>query len=110
MDYLKSWPLYPLPHHLLSRLMLALTRLESPLLVPPAIRLFSRHFGVDLSEAVQPDPGAYSSFNAFFTRALKGGARPVDEDEDSIVSPADGTVSQCGSIRDGRIFQAKGRD
>ena len=110
LDHLKSWALYPLPHHLLSRLVLALTRLECPRLVPPAIRLFSRHFGVDLNEAEQADPAAYTSFNAFFTRALKPGARSVDAAETSIVSPADGTVSQCGPIQAGRLFQAKGRD
>lgn len=109
-DYLKSWPLYALPHHLLSRIMLALTRVESPRLVPPAIRLFSRRFGVDLDEADQADPAAYASFNAFFTRSLRPGARPVDEAPDSIVSPADGMVSQCGTLREGRILQAKGRD
>ena len=110
LDYLKSWALYPLPHHLLSRLVLALTRLECPRLVPPAIRQFSRHFGVDLNEAEQPDPAAYTSFNAFFTRALRPGARPVDAAETSIVSPADGTVSQCGPIQGDALFQAKGRD
>lgn len=109
-DHLKSWALYPLPHHLLSRLVLALTRLECPRLVPAAIRLFSRHFQVNLDEAREPDPAAYPSFNAFFTRALKPGARPLDEAGDGILSPADGTVSQCGAIEAGRLFQAKGRD
>lgn len=110
LDHLKAWALYPLPHHLLSRLVLALTRLECPRLVPPLIRLFSRHFQVNLAEAREPDPAAYSSFNAFFTRALRPGARPLDEAVDSILSPADGTVSQCGTIEDGRLFQAKGHD
>ena len=110
LDHLKSWALYPLPHHLLSRLVLALTRLECPRLVPSAIRLFSRHFQVNLGEAREPDPAAYPSFNAFFTRALKPGVRPLDDGRDSILSPADGTVSQCGAIEAGRLFQAKGRD
>lgn len=109
-DYLKSWPLYPLPHHALSRLMLALTRVQSRTLVPPAIRQFSRHFKVDLDEALAPEPAAYDSFNAFFTRALKDGARPIDTDPGTIVSPADGAVSQLGPITDDRVFQAKGRD
>jgi phosphatidylserine decarboxylase len=110
LDHLRSWALYPLPHHLLSRLMLALTRVRCPRLVPAAIRLFSRHFQVNLDEALESDPAAYDSFNAFFTRALRAGARPLDSAADSIVSPADGTVSQCGIIRDGALFQAKGRD
>jgi phosphatidylserine decarboxylase len=110
LDQLKSWALYPLPHHLLSRLVLALTRIESARLVPPAIRLFSRHFQVNLEEALEADPVAYPSFNAFFTRALQPDARPLDTASDSILSPADGTVSQCGAIDAGALFQAKGRD
>ncbi len=109
-DYLKSWPLYPLPHHWLSRIMLALTRVENPTLVPPAIRLFCRHFEVDLQEARETAAEGYASFNAFFTRALKSTARPLDKDPRSLCSPADGAISQCGSIHEGRIFQAKGRD
>lgn len=110
LDYLKSWPLYPLPHHLLSRMMLALTRAECKSVVPAAIRFFCNRFNVDLSEAVETDPAAYPFFNAFFTRALKEGARPIDADTNSIASPADGAVSQAGPIVNERVFQAKGRD
>ncbi|MET0230442.1 MAG: archaetidylserine decarboxylase, partial [Rhodanobacteraceae bacterium] len=52
----------------------------------------------------------YENFNAFFTRALKEGARPLDPDPDAILCPADGRVSQAGAIEHGRIFQAKGFD
>ena len=68
-----------------------------------------RKFDVDLSEAAEPDPRAYPSFNAFFTRALKPGARIADPDPAALLMPADGRISQCGEIVDGRIFQAKGQ-
>jgi phosphatidylserine decarboxylase len=58
---------------------------------------------------VQPDPFAYPSFNAFFTRALREGVRHADPDPDAILSPADGRISQIGRIEGGRILQAKGR-
>jgi phosphatidylserine decarboxylase len=108
-DKLKSWPLYFLPHHLISRAVLAATRCQTPLAVP-AMRAFAQHFGIDMREAAEEDFAGYPSFNAFFTRALKQGARPIADGDDEIASPVDGTVSQLGDIRDGRIFQAKGHD
>ena len=69
----------------------------------------TRRFGVDLGEAAQSDPAAYPTFNAFFTRALRPDARVPDPDPAAILMPADGRISQCGPIREGRIFQAKGR-
>ena len=51
----------------------------------------------------------YACFNDFFTRALKPGARPLAPEPDSILCPADGTISQLGKIEHGRIFQAKGQ-
>jgi phosphatidylserine decarboxylase len=63
---------------------------------------------IDLSEAAQPDPGAYESFNAFFTRALRPGARPVASGVGEIACPVDGTVSQLGAIESGSLVQAKG--
>jgi len=70
------------------------------------IRWFIGRYGVDMAEAADPDPAAYATFNAFFTRALKPGARPLAVAD--WVCPVDGTVSQFGRIDDGRIFQAKG--
>jgi phosphatidylserine decarboxylase len=66
-------------------------------------------YRVDMSEAAQPDPRAYPSFNAFFTRALREGARRAEGGSEAIVSPADGRISQSGRVEDGRILQAKGR-
>ncbi len=108
--YLKIYPQYLLPHHLLSRMMHAFTRLQLTLIVRPFTRWFVHQFKVDLSIAQQPDLNAYPSFNAFFTRALKPEARPVCHGETEIASPVDGTVSQIGPIENQRIFQAKGHD
>jgi len=106
-DYLKSGSLYALPHHAISRVVYKLTRIESAL-VTPAIKAFSRIFKVNLDEAKNPDPASYASFNAFFTREIKSELRPIDDAQ--MVSPVDGTVSQSGPIKEGRIFQAKGQD
>ncbi len=101
---------YLLPHHLLSALMYKATRARwkpwKDLLIRRAIDLYK----VDMSLAQEPNPQAYDSFNAFFTRALKPDARPLDPTANSLLCPADGALSQAGEIRDGRIFQAKGRD
>jgi phosphatidylserine decarboxylase len=100
---------YVLPHRLLSSLARRLAYSGHPGLSQWLIRTVVRRFGVDLTEAEQPDPAAYPSFNAFFTRALRSGVRTPDPDPDALLMPADGTVSQCGAIEHGRIFQAKGR-
>ena len=73
------------------------------------IRSVVRRYGVDLSEAETPDANAYPHFDAFFTRALRPGARPLDAAEDAIVCPADGRISQAGPVSAGHIIQAKGR-
>lgn len=107
-DLLKSWPLYILPHHFISRLVFRLTRIQCPSVVPAAIRLFSNIFKVNLEEACNPDPESYASFNEFFTRPLKPGLRPLAEGTNLLTSPVDGRISQMGKIEAGRIFQAKG--
>jgi len=99
---------FVLPHHLLSRMMHWLTRLEwqplSQLLIKGAVRLYK----VDMTTAVKSDLTTYKSFNAFFTRAIKPESRPIASEESAVASPVDGTVSQFGRIVDGEIFQAKG--
>ena len=100
---------YVLPHHLLSSLARSLAYSTRPGTKQWLIDTVTRKFGVDLSEAAEPDPTAYPSFNAFFTRALKPGARVADADPRALLMPADGRISQCGDIVDGRIFQAKGQ-
>lgn len=100
---------YVLPHRLLSSLARRLAYSSRPGLKQWLIDTVVRRFGVDLSEAAQPDATAYPTFNAFFTRALKPGARVADPDSQALLMPADGRISQLGRIEDGRIFQAKGQ-
>ena len=73
------------------------------------IARFVRHFRPDMSEAAQPAPLRYASFNEFFTRALRSDARRIDSDPRILVSPVDGTVSAIGQIADQELLQAKGR-
>ena len=70
------------------------------------IRRFVARYGVNMAEAAEPDIAKYATFNDFFTRALKPGARPLAQSE--WVSPVDGAISQCGAIEGEQIFQAKG--
>ncbi|HEY5802160.1 MAG TPA: archaetidylserine decarboxylase [Lysobacter sp.] len=100
---------YVLPHRLLSSMARSLAYSDTPWIKQWLIDTVTRKFGVNLAEAAQPDPQAYPTFNAFFTRALKPGARVADADPRTLVMPADGRISQCGPIEDGRIFQAKGQ-
>jgi phosphatidylserine decarboxylase len=108
-ERIKGCLFHAFPHHLVSRITFRLARLNTRL-KDPLVRLYIRAFRVNMSEALEPDPRAYPSFNAFFTRALKAGARPIAADPDAIACPADGTVSQLGDIDNGRVFQAKGQD
>lgn len=72
------------------------------------IRWFIGRYGVNMAEAEHEDPGAYRSFNQFFTRALKPGQRPLSDAD--WLCPVDGAISQFGRVEAGRIFQAKGHD
>lgn len=82
---------------------------HQPVMKDRVIKWFIDRYGVNMSEAIEPDPAAYASFNAFFTRELKPGLRPIAAGESVIVSPVDGVVSQLGQINDDRVFQAKGQ-
>ena len=95
---------------LLSRLTGRVCDLRLPAaLRAPIIRAYARAFGADLSEAAQP-PESYASFNAFFTRALAPGLRPVSREPGIVVSPCDARVRSIGPIAsDGRLEQVKGR-
>jgi phosphatidylserine decarboxylase len=100
---------YVLPHRLMSSLARRLAYSRNRAIKQWLINTVTRKFGVDLSEAAEPDPTVYPTFNAFFTRALKPGVRVPDPDPNALLMPADGHISQCGAIVDGRIFQAKGQ-
>ena len=79
-----------------------------PSLVQRAIDAFVQVYGVDLSEAAHPE-GGYASFDAFFTRQLVDGARPVEATPGNLVSPADGRVEDVGPINADAMFRVKGR-
>ena len=100
---------YVLPHRALSALARKLAYSAKPAISQRLIDTVVAKFGVNLSEATESDPRAYPTFNAFFTRALKPGARTPDPDPQALLMPADGRISQCGPIDNGRIFQAKGQ-
>jgi phosphatidylserine decarboxylase len=100
---------YVLPKHLLSRIIYAIARSESPFVKRTFLKIFLGLFDINMAEAAQPDPYAYRTFNDFFTRALKPNARPIAVEPEFIVSPVDGTVSQCGELLNESILQAKGQ-
>src|SRR5712671_3108586 len=99
---------YLLPKHWLSRIIYRVMRSETVWLRNRILSIFLNGYRVNMEEAVQSDPHAYPSFNAFFTRALKPDARPIASETDAVISPVDGTVSQCGQIDGERLLQAKG--
>lgn len=109
-DYLFALPQYLLPHHAISRLVLWLTRCRARWLKNALMQWFIRHFKVNMAEAEQPDFRQFDTFNAFFTRALKPGARPLAQGEGVVICPVDGAVSQVGTIHGDTIFQAKGHE
>jgi len=105
-DRLKVLPQYLLPKQALTMLAGALARRELGAITQGGIRRFIARYGVNMAEAAEPDPTAYKSFNDFFTRALKDGARPLADTP--LICPVDGAISQFGAIEGEQIFQAKG--
>ena len=95
-----------LPKLALTRFAGLMAQSRAGRLTQAQIRWFVRRYGVDMSEAAQPDPAAYACFNDFFTRALRPDARPLAQAD--WVCPVDGAVSQLGRIEGEQIFQAKG--
>jgi phosphatidylserine decarboxylase len=85
-----------------------LARIETPWFKNAFIRNFMKGFNISLDEYQVQDIAQFKSFNDFFTRALKPGARPVDAAPEALVSPVDGTISQFGDISGGELIQAKG--
>lgn len=95
-----------LPKRVLTELAGRFASARAGRLTQAAIARFVRRYGVDMSEAAEPRLEAYTSFNDFFTRALRPGARPMASAD--WVCPVDGAISQFGRIEEDRIFQAKG--
>ena len=99
-----------LPQRLLGRFIYRLSRSERKWIKSPLVAWFARQYEIDLDDARVPDLEAYPSFNAFFTRELRAGARTIDTAPDAIVSPVDGRLTEFGALSDGRLLQAKGFD
>ncbi|MBY5992287.1 archaetidylserine decarboxylase [Ferrimonas balearica] len=110
MDKLKVNLQYILPKHALSRLVGKFAASEAGPATTAFIKWFIRQYDIKMEEALIEDPKAFKTFNDFFTRELKPGLRPLAEGENLLLQPVDGKVSQCGPIRDERLFQAKGHD
>ncbi len=105
-DRLAVLPQYLLPKRALTAYAGMMAGAQLGALTTRTIRNFIRRYGVDMQEAANPDPASYKSFNEFFTRALKAGARPLAQAD--FVCPVDGAISQFGAIERDQIFQAKG--
>jgi phosphatidylserine decarboxylase len=99
---------YLLPQHFLTGIVYEATRSRVRLFKDALIQAFVNGYHPDMSEAAEPDPRRYESFNAFFTRALAPGTRPADPDPSVLVSPVDGAVSQLGPLDGSYLLQAKG--
>ncbi|HEC73517.1 MAG TPA: phosphatidylserine decarboxylase [Methylophaga aminisulfidivorans] len=109
-DWLMTLPQYFIPQHILSVIMHKLTQSNISWFKNGFIRFISWKFKVDITEAEQQDITQYSSFNAFFTRELRKGIRPIAVGDGVVASPVDGAISQLGPIVDNAIVQAKGRN
>jgi phosphatidylserine decarboxylase len=105
-DRLAVLPQYLLPKRALTVLAGRVAGGRFGALTTALIRRFIRRYGVNMAEAANPDPASYATFNEFFTRALKDGARP--QAAAPFVCPVDGAISQFGAIEHDQIFQAKG--
>lgn len=101
---------YLLPKYWLTALVYRLARIRRPAVKNALIRGFLKVYDVRLDEVDGRVPEDFATFNEFFIRELKEGSRPVDPNPRAIVSPADGTLSQAGTLRGNRILQAKGID
>lgn len=98
---------YFIPKRLITSLAGKLASCQQSYIKNTFIKLFARRYKVDLSEAIYANPEDYKSFNDFFTRALKPGSRPFDLSAEKIICPADGYLSELGSLHNNALLQAK---
>jgi phosphatidylserine decarboxylase len=105
-DFLAVLPQYLLPKQALTVLAGKFASAELGGLTTTVIRRFVARYGVNMQEAANPDIASYASFNEFFTRPLREGARPLADA--AFICPVDGAISQFGAIERNNIFQAKG--
>jgi phosphatidylserine decarboxylase len=97
---------YALPKHMITMLAGILANKEVGAVTTPVIQWFIKRYQVNMAEAENPDITSYRTFNEFFTRPLKVGARPLAKA--AFICPVDGAISQFGAIQNDQIFQAKG--
>ncbi len=98
-----------LPRERITRALGHITEAHVPqALLNPVLGIYSRAYKVDMAEAIVP-AGGYASFNDFFTRRLREGQRPLDEDAGTVISPADGRLDDAGPIDPMRTFLVKGQ-
>ena len=107
-DRLAVLPQYFFPKQALTRFAGWVSSRERGWVTTEIIRRFVLKYRVNMDEALQPDIAGYATFNDFFTRALKPGARPIADAD--LVSPVDGAISQFGVIAHDQILQAKGHN
>ena len=94
------------PKQALTRLAGLLANKQCGALTTNVIAWFVKRYDVNMGEAANPDITSYASFNDFFTRPLKMGARPIAKAV--FICPVDGAISQFGNIEIDQLFQAKG--
>ena len=99
-----------LPKHALSRLIAKLAESKNQWLKNLLINRAIKTFDINMDEAISDDLASFDSFNAFFTRELKPEVRPLDTGDNTLISPADGVISQAGKISKNKILQAKNVD
>lgn len=107
-DRLAVLPQYLLPKRALTVFAGRIASARAGKLTTALIHRFVARYGVDMSEAANPEIASYTSFNDFFTRALREGARPLARAE--LICPVDGAISQFGPIAHDQVFQAKGHN
>jgi phosphatidylserine decarboxylase len=105
-DRLAVLPQYLMPKRALTVAAGRIASARAGALTTALIRRFVARYGVDMTEAANPDPASYTSFNEFFTRPLKPGARPLAAAD--LICPVDGAISQFGPVQGDQVFQAKG--
>jgi phosphatidylserine decarboxylase len=105
-DRLAVLPQYLIPKQALTLLAGRIASYPGGTLTTRLIQWFVGRYQVNLDEAVNPDPASYATFNEFFTRPLKKGARPLARAD--LICPVDGAISQFGAMEKDQIFQAKG--